>query len=162
MLSMLGKNLSRRHFILKYFSHFTQKTGFDISCKLSPAETICMTYESLFSGKNTVKPVLKTTCIKQSPLLTLVLLNPDMPCLDKQCRSRSVGFWRSQLIWIYIICHLVCKFVSIAYIKQSDWLTIRSGHGILIYSWQGLRGHFFLIPWIQLIVNLPVLSKHLF
>ena len=23
---------------------------------------------------------------------------------SKQCRSRSVGFWRSQLIWIYTIC----------------------------------------------------------
>ena len=37
--------------------------------------------------------------------LTLVLLNPDIHCLCKQCRSRSVGFWRSQLIWIYIVCH---------------------------------------------------------
>ena len=43
-------------------------------------------------------------------LLTLVLLNPDMSCLCKQCRSRSVDLWRSQLIesalfaimWIYI------------------------------------------------------------
>ena len=26
------------------------------------------------------------------PLLTLVLLNPDIPCLCKQCTSRSVGF----------------------------------------------------------------------
>ena len=40
-------------------------------------------------------------CIKKTPLhknlftLTLVLLNPDMPCLWKQCRSRSVGFFRS-------------------------------------------------------------------
>ena len=31
--------------------------------------------------------------------LALVLLNPDIPCLWKQCRSRSVGFWISQLIW---------------------------------------------------------------
>ena len=23
---------------------------------------------------------------------------------DKQCRSRSVGFWRSKLIWIYTVC----------------------------------------------------------
>ena len=38
-------------------------------------------------------------------LLTLVLLNPDIPCLCKQCRSRSVGFWRSQLIWICTVCH---------------------------------------------------------
>ena len=37
--------------------------------------------------------------------LTLVLLNPDIPCLCKQCRSRSVGFFRSQLIWICTVCH---------------------------------------------------------
>ena len=38
--------------------------------------------------------------------LTLVLLNPDIPCLCKQCRSRSFGFWRwSQLIWICTVCH---------------------------------------------------------
>ena len=37
--------------------------------------------------------------------LTLVLLNPDIPCLCKQCSSRSVGFWRSQLIWICTVCH---------------------------------------------------------
>ena len=36
---------------------------------------------------------------------TLVLLNPDMSCLCRQCRSRSVGFWRSQLIWICTVCH---------------------------------------------------------
>ena len=38
--------------ILKYFSYFSQKTGFDISCKLSPYETICMKCSTLFSGKN--------------------------------------------------------------------------------------------------------------
>ena len=48
--------------------------------------------------------------------LTLVLLNPDIPWLCKQCRSRSVGFFRSQLIWTWglttcpplrvILCHL--------------------------------------------------------
>ena len=39
--------------------------------------------------------------------LTLVLLNPDIPCLCKQPRSRSVGFWRSQLIWSCTVCHYV-------------------------------------------------------
>ena len=29
--------------ILKYFSYFSQKTGFDILCTLSPMQTICMT-----------------------------------------------------------------------------------------------------------------------
>ena len=37
--------------ILKYFSYFSQKTGFDISCK-SPKETICMKCRILFSVKN--------------------------------------------------------------------------------------------------------------
>ena len=50
--------------------------------------------------------------------LTLVLLNPDIPCLCKQCKSRSVGFfWRSQLIWICTVCHSVCEFISKARIK---------------------------------------------
>ena len=37
--------------ILKYFSYFPQKTGFDISCKLSPLETICMKCQTCFWGK---------------------------------------------------------------------------------------------------------------
>ena len=48
--------------------------------------------------------------------LTLVQLNSDIPCLCKQCRSRSVGFWRSQLIWICTVCHSVCEFISTTWI----------------------------------------------
>ena len=37
------------------------------------------------------------------------IFNPSlaehMPSLSKQCRSRSVGFWRSQLILICTVCH---------------------------------------------------------
>ena len=51
MLSILGKIFSRRHFEI-FFFNFSQKTGYDISCKLSPEETICMKCQSLFSGKN--------------------------------------------------------------------------------------------------------------
>ena len=45
-----------------------------------------------------------------SPQKHMVLINPspaelDMSCLCKQCRSRSVGFFRSQLIWICFVCH---------------------------------------------------------
>ena len=60
-----------------------------------------------------------------------------MPCLFKQCRSRSVGFWRSQLIWINTVCHSVCEFVSKP--ESTNWLAecIKCGRGILIYSaWQ--------------------------
>ena len=35
----------------------------------------------------------------------------------KQCRSRSVGFWRSQLIWICTVHHQVCKFITTIWIK---------------------------------------------
>ena len=49
--------------------------------------------------------------------LTLALLNLDIPCICKQCRSRSVGFWRSQLIWICTVCHSVCEFISTSWIK---------------------------------------------
>ena len=48
---MLGKNYSRRQFDL-FFLIFPSKIGFDISCKLSPQETICMKCQCLFSGKN--------------------------------------------------------------------------------------------------------------
>ena len=71
---------------------------------------------------------------KSNEHLTLVLLNPDIPYLCKQCRSRSVGFWRSQLIWTCTVCHQVCEFIAKVRIQQSDWLKIRSGCGILIYS----------------------------
>ena len=96
---------------LKYLSYFSQKIGFYIACKLSQG----MKFQSLFSGKirkissiclpltlprDRGKIWVRTFC-----LLTLVLLNPDIPCLCKQCRSRSVGFWRSQLIWICTVCH---------------------------------------------------------
>ena len=56
--------------------------------------------------------------------LNLVLLNQDIPCLWKQCRSRSVGFCT--------ICHSVCEFMSTIWIKRSDWLTNRNGHGFLL------------------------------
>ena len=37
--------------LMTFFLVF-QKTGFEISCKLSPLETICMKCQNLFSGKN--------------------------------------------------------------------------------------------------------------
>ena len=51
MLSLLGKIFSRRHIEI-LFLIFSQKTGFDNLCKLSPLETICMKCLNLFSGKN--------------------------------------------------------------------------------------------------------------
>ena len=49
--STLGKIFTRRHFEIFFFL-ILQKTGFDISCKLSPMKIICMQCQILFSGKN--------------------------------------------------------------------------------------------------------------
>ena len=58
-----------------------------------------------------VPPV--TYNLKQIYILALILLNLGMACLCKQCRSRSVGFWRSQLIWICTVCQSLCEFISV-------------------------------------------------
>ena len=76
--------------------------------------------------------------ITEALIKTFVLLKPDIHCLCKKCRSRSVCFWR-MMILICTVYHSVCEFTSTIWIKDSDWLTIRSGRVILIYSaWQGL------------------------
>ena len=43
--------------------------------------------------------VLKYTCFNPCPA------EPGYTLFCKQCRSRSVGFFRSQLIWICTVCH---------------------------------------------------------
>ena len=67
MLSMLGKYCNRQRFEVFFLIFFSQKTGFDISCKLSPKktgfdiqyklskDTICMKCQILFSGKKEEK-----------------------------------------------------------------------------------------------------------
>ena len=57
--------------ILKYISYFSQKTGFDISCKLSPLETICMKCQMLFSGKNKKNISLSSAELAQRVVLRL-------------------------------------------------------------------------------------------
>ena len=45
----------------------------------------------IFFGKKKKKKMIVSSAAVMINTLTLVLLNPDMPCLCKQCRSRSVG-----------------------------------------------------------------------
>ena len=54
--------------------------------------------------------------LKKKGLLTLVLLNVEIYCLCKQCRSRLVGFFRSQLIWICTVCHSLWEFIWVVWI----------------------------------------------
>ena len=55
---------------------------------------ICM-----YKGICILKSIRTDCCLTQD------LLNSDMPCLCKQCRSSSFGFFRSQLIWICTVWH---------------------------------------------------------
>ena len=54
-------------------NYFPQKTGFDISCKLSPNETICMECQILFSVKNN-KVISKCRLLKMLPSMLRVNL----------------------------------------------------------------------------------------
>ena len=40
----------------------SQRSGFDISCKLSPLETICIRYQILYPVKNNKKKKKKSKC----------------------------------------------------------------------------------------------------
>ena len=75
-------------------------------------EVILMSTHNITALIKKLKKILHT-CAS----LTLVLLDPDIPCLCKQCRSRSVGCWRSQLIWTCTVCHSECEFISKIWIK---------------------------------------------
>ena len=76
---------------------------------------IVLSYQCMVSVSFCLRHI--ATVVHSTQLLILVLLNLDMPCLCKQCGSRSVGFWRSQLIWICTVCHSVCEFISTIWIK---------------------------------------------
>ena len=53
----------------------------------------------------------------------------------KQCRSRSVGFWRSQLIWIYTVCKgRVCSGSAGQGLKIEHEDPIFLWFGILYYT----------------------------
>ena len=65
--------------ILKYFSYFPWKTGFDILCKLSPVETICMKCQILFPEKN-MKYILN--CLLQKILHTVIRVKSVPLCPD--------------------------------------------------------------------------------
>ena len=71
-------------------------------------------------------------------IFTLVLLNPDKPCLCKQCRSRSVGFWRSQQIWMYTVIKYVYFFLWCSPffpLKQSFSLDVAFPFDAALFPW---------------------------
>ena len=53
----MRKIFNRRHSEI-IFLFFSKQTGFDITCKLSPMETVCMKCQILFSRKNKNKKTI--------------------------------------------------------------------------------------------------------
>ena len=70
MLSMMSKHFSRQH-----LTFFFQGTGFDISCKLPPEETICMKYQILFSEKNKKQNIINLSSAELGQRMLLKLMN---------------------------------------------------------------------------------------
>ena len=82
------------------FSYFPKKIGFNISCKLSPHETICMEHQSLFLGKNTKN-------ISQCPLLIF------FPSTLSQICPRSISMPNSPYNTVDFIKNISELIVSI-------------------------------------------------
>ena len=117
-------------------------------------DTLCR-FSVIFIGKTIFYDFVFTLMhnnplLKRDLLLTLVLLNLDIPCICKQCRSWSVGQIRMVKIQEAITLKptdldLHCLPLSVRiYNKNPDqviWLAENwSGRGILIYSaGQGLK-----------------------
>ena len=108
-LSTLGKIFNRRHF--EIFSYFSKKTGFDISCKLSPGpvETICMKCQILFSGKSKVNitNLLSAELAKRVVKVNSFAATGDNNRLLQTAWIQMRRLIMSRLIWIYAVWHSV-------------------------------------------------------
>ena len=87
-------------------TYFSKKIRFDISCKLSPQETICIKCQMLFSGKN-YKNISKCHLLKFLPSMPSVKMRENL--------SPSKG--------IYFFCRisninflLICKIIKIYFL----------------------------------------------
>ena len=88
-----------------------------VSSTTSTGQNIWLPWTPSYSLWKRPITIWSINCFLVQMLLTQVLLNPDMSCLCKQCRPRSsVGFWRSQLIWI---CTIAIKYMYVNLYQQS-------------------------------------------
>ena len=108
---MLKVNLCHSLGYLVIFSYITQKTGFNISCTLSPLGTVCIECQILFTGKNkknfkcpaenfsrvlSVKHTFQVSALLRVSTFDdhLFILNHIMRC------PAGVGSWAAQLIQV--------------------------------------------------------------
>ena len=102
-LCTLGKIFSRCH-----FDFFFQKTGFDISCKLSPKETICMKCQGLFLWKKKKK--------KEKYQSNVCWISPEsgkgyFNLLNINLLNWNNSKWYLEYIYIYIYIYIYFFFL---------------------------------------------------
>ena len=86
------------------FSDFSQKTGFDIPCKLSSLKTICMKCQNLFSGENK-KNISKCCLLKFFPtclVCTSILLYLHLSIIPSP--PTSVEGFQTYLLFASLMC----------------------------------------------------------
>ena len=132
MLGNFACSFVKCGFKIKFFKKMLQEYHQSVKqfgSRSGPTQTVCKGYQQMTkvvtSGERVNEtlpalPILRAhlldlfKCLQQTlvmwPVTGRCLVNPslaehDMPCLSKHCRSRSVGFFRSQLIWICTVCH---------------------------------------------------------
>ena len=88
----LGKKKKKSSFVVCWISPESDK---DMYRRKTMATSVTLSeteYQKNRKGCLWKQRTHRKTKIRDSVSLTLILLNPDMPCPCKQCRSRSVGF----------------------------------------------------------------------
>ena len=135
--------MSTRSFcICKSYSHFFSKNNCELDIILTRIDNVLTTNKlvklTMFWTTGPSNFIEKKKALSRAMKLSLnhSLAEHDMPCFSKQCRSKSVGFCRSQLIWI---CTVVIKYVNFYQKpKSSNLIGWKVGMASYFYSaWQG-------------------------
>ena len=120
-----------------YALHFNKSTFFSNICSWMWQRGIGKDSVSHIGDTRKIRIISDLNCIIQAypmylsvheprdlsccAVLPLVLLKQAMPCLCKQYRSRSTGFFRGQMIWICTV--FVIKYVNLYQnLDQVIWL----------------------------------------
>ena len=83
------------------FLFFSKKIGFDISCKLSPQETICKKYQNLLSGKNK-KYIFNVVCWKFYP--ERLVLRVKKHHITEKNRYMMIDLRKNEHLSKWVIC----------------------------------------------------------
>ena len=104
----------------QYFSYFSQNTGFEISCKLSPLATIYMKCQILFPGKNK-KNISKCCLLKILPKGLSVKMTRRLR-KDKTTQLQKTSFYN--FTYLYMEMHWNSLTVGTHYKYLSEMVLV--------------------------------------